>query len=148
MILFHAPNLNLESKIPALKRFKGRKKALKFCESSNLAGSGGAINIINYHWVISTIRYNAATKPEYKDLDNPFVQMSIKHVIKVTGQRNYLNDLVELGILECDGKYMSGLKSLSYRFTPEYVDLEFKLYFGQHSLNGGLLSPFKNPMRA
>jgi hypothetical protein len=137
MFFFHAPLMYdfFKNNIPKLKKFECRKRRIDFCMEKERGKLGGAISLIPYQWVISTIRYDAATKIEYRDLENPYVNLSKHRVVNVTGMNYVLDDLIEMGVLKCDGLYSAGLKSFGYKFTEEFKLIKFEIFKGAHHLN-------------
>ncbi len=79
-----------------------------------------------YYYVLSSITFRRIFNKSIKE--NDFVPMSSKilHNIINSRYKERIDELLDMGIIETDGKYFTGEKSKGYRFTQEYQRKKLK----------------------
>lgn len=72
---------------------------------------------------ISTIHFSRVTNKCLYKSDNDYILINSKVIgrsIRNNDVKRVKTDLIKLGIIETDGKWRKGKKSLGFRFTPQY----------------------------
>ncbi len=82
----------------------------------------------HYLYVCSTIRIKPLL--DRRLVEGEFISINttlLRDLISQAETKNILKNLVKYGVLECDYSFKAGVKSIGYRFTPEYSNLKWRL---------------------
>jgi hypothetical protein len=133
-IFLYPVGLDLPSVLSGTGRFKNRKKKLKGLYHPDQKGFAGALNLPAYYYIISKIVRASVFEADYKHLERPYVKISSSLMASITGNPDFLTDLLHAGVIERAGSYKVGANCYKYRLTEKYSNLKFKVYKGKHNL--------------
>ncbi len=79
-----------------------------------------------YYYFLSTITYRRIFNKSIKENDFVPISSKILHDIINSRYKERIDELLEMGIIETDGKYFTGEKSKGYRYTLQYRNKKLK----------------------
>lgn len=83
-------------------------------------------------YILSTIHLNRVTNKTYKKED--YIPLHFKTLRSITSKRltkQFLIDLISIGVIEKDNHYVCGRKSIGYRYTDKYRYAKTKAFVNE-----------------